>query len=129
MSELEEPDYAGLRIVEEDGGFIAVDDHGIAVSHLCKSKAEAIAESNYHNAAYGTDLTREQWNGWTADQRQAWKDHGHDAWYRGDIEARILVPEIERPPMKGAAFDELVADIKAHIAQSSSLREDVRKSC
>lgn len=57
------------------------------------------AANEYCNAAYGTDLTREQWDGWTPEQRQAWKDRGQNAWIDGDPEARTLVPEIkiERP--------------------------------
>jgi hypothetical protein len=57
------------------------------------------AANEYCDVAYGTDLIREQWDGWTSEQRRAWKDHGRDAWERGDPEARTLVPEIERPPM------------------------------
>jgi hypothetical protein len=59
------------------------------------SQAQWEAESEFVNAAYGSDLKREQWDSWTPGQKQAWEDHGRDAWHRGDPEVRALVPKIE----------------------------------
>jgi hypothetical protein len=65
------------------------------------------AESDFIEAAYGTDLLREQWNAWTQQQRQAWRDQGRDAWHSGDPEALALVPKIEPSPLTDQERKEL----------------------
>jgi hypothetical protein len=67
--------------------------------HNAPTYAEWEAEHDYNEAAYGTALTRDQWDGWTAEQRQEWKDHGHEAGADNKPGARVLVPEIKREPV------------------------------
>ena len=69
--------------------------------------AEWQAEHDYTEARYGTGLTREQWDSWTPEQRQAWKHHGHQAWMDGNPMARVLDPEVERPPLTDKGRKEL----------------------
>jgi hypothetical protein len=66
--------------------------------HDVPTHAQWQAELEYHDACYGTDLTREQWGRWTPEQRQHWTERGADAWRNGDPVAMALVPKIKREP-------------------------------